>query len=100
MTEHQAAAVLAATRGTTTAYVSVVKVGAYKKAATHAATETGDLACGTKPRRKATDPAPTSESAPPAEPGSPRSKAAHSGGYSRTRRWLGRVTECADRGPS
>jgi integrase len=60
MTEHQAAAVLAATHGTTTAYVGVVKVGAYKKAATHAATETGDLACGTKPRRNATDPAPTS----------------------------------------
>lgn len=54
MTEHQAATVLAATRGITTAYVSVVKVGAYKKAATHAAIATGDLACGTKPRRKRT----------------------------------------------
>jgi integrase len=58
MTERQAAAVLATTRGTTMAYVTVVKIGAYKQAATHAATTEGDLACGTKPRRKAGAPAP------------------------------------------
>ncbi len=53
MTEQQAAAVLAAASGTATGFVSVVRIGNYKQAATHAATEAGDLACGTKPRRQA-----------------------------------------------
>jgi integrase len=53
MTQQQAALVLAAATGTTTGYTVVVRVGNYKQAATHAATESGELACGIKPRREA-----------------------------------------------
>jgi site-specific recombinase XerD len=54
MTQQQAALVLATATGTTTLYTTVVKIGKYAQAATHAATDTGALACGTKPRREAT----------------------------------------------
>ena len=54
MTEHQAAKVLGAAAGQPTGYVTVLKVGKYRQAATHAATQNGDLACGTKPRKDAT----------------------------------------------
>jgi len=47
MTEEQASQVLQAARGKPTAYVKVVRVGQSKYAATHAASETGQLACGT-----------------------------------------------------
>src|SRR5205823_2287590 len=33
-------------------YTTVVKIGKYGQPATHAATKTGELACGTKPRRE------------------------------------------------
>ncbi len=54
MTEQQAATVLTAATGTPIGYVTVVKIGNYRQAATHAATEAGQLACGTKPRKNAT----------------------------------------------
>jgi integrase len=47
MTEDQATKVLQAARGKPTAYVKVVRVGQSKYAAIHAASETGQLACGT-----------------------------------------------------
>ena len=47
MTEEQASKVLSAASGQPTAYVKVVKVSQGQYAATHAATETGELACGT-----------------------------------------------------
>jgi hypothetical protein len=47
MTEEQASKVLRAASGQPTGYVKVVKVSQGKYAATHAATETGELACGT-----------------------------------------------------
>jgi integrase len=47
MTEQQAGQVLKAASGQATAYVKVVKVSSGQYAATHAATETGELACGT-----------------------------------------------------
>jgi integrase len=55
MTEHQAAAVLATARGTATVAASVVRVGRYKGAASHASTAAGDLACGAKRHGKAAD---------------------------------------------
>jgi integrase len=54
MTEQQAGKVLDAAKGKPTGYTSVVKVANYAQAVTHAATDTGDLACGIKPRRNAT----------------------------------------------
>jgi integrase len=53
MTQQQAATVLATASGTITGYSQVVKVGKDPKAATHAATSTGELACGIKPRKRA-----------------------------------------------
>ena len=54
MTEDQAAAVLQAARGTATSYTRVVRVSKNAgQGATHAATEAGELACGTKPRKNA-----------------------------------------------
>ena len=50
MTQQQAAIVLATASGTATAYSNVVKVAKHSQAATHAAGDTGALACGTKPR--------------------------------------------------
>ena len=54
MTEQEAAKVLGAAAGKPTGYVRVVKVGKYRQAATHAATQASDLACGAKPRKDAT----------------------------------------------
>lgn len=54
MTQQQASKVLGAATGKPLGYVRVVKVGNYRQAATHAATESGTLACGTKPRKDAT----------------------------------------------
>jgi hypothetical protein len=45
--------VLKAASGRTIGYVKVVKAGKGRCGTTHAATETGDLACGTKPRQDA-----------------------------------------------
>jgi integrase len=53
MTQQQAVKVLDAATGKPTGYVAVVKIGKGPHAASHAATETGQLACGTKPRRNA-----------------------------------------------
>jgi integrase len=53
MTEEQASRVLAATSGLAVDYVKVVKVSAGKYVSTHAATETGELACGTWTRLSA-----------------------------------------------
>jgi len=47
MTEEQASNVLQAAAGRPAAYVRVVRVGQSKYAATHAASDTGQLACGT-----------------------------------------------------
>src|SRR5580658_6772390 len=47
MTEEQATKVLRAATGQATGFVKVVKVSQGKYAATHAATDTGELACGT-----------------------------------------------------
>ena len=47
MTEEQATRVLKAASGQATGFVKVVKVSQGKYAATHASTETGELACGT-----------------------------------------------------
>jgi hypothetical protein len=41
--------VLRAATGQVTVYVKVVKASRGRYGATHAATETGELACGTKP---------------------------------------------------
>jgi integrase len=49
MTEEQASKVLQAASGQATVYVTVVKASKGRYGATHAATETGKLACGTKP---------------------------------------------------
>jgi integrase len=54
MTEEQAAAVLKAARGRLDRYTRVVKASNGRYGATHAATETGTLACGTRPHPKAT----------------------------------------------
>jgi hypothetical protein len=53
MTEEQAATVLKAAGGRVTGYVKVVKASTGRYGATHAATENGTLACGTKPSAKA-----------------------------------------------
>jgi integrase len=53
MTQEQAGKVLGAAAGRPTGYVAVIKIGSYRQAATHAATEAGALACGTKPRKDA-----------------------------------------------
>jgi integrase len=50
MTEAQASKVLNAASGQATGYVRVAKASNGRYGATHAATETGELACGTKPR--------------------------------------------------
>ena len=54
MTEEQATKVLETAGGQPTAFVKVVKVGRAKDAATHAATEADELACGTWTRGEAT----------------------------------------------
>jgi len=53
MTEEQAGKVLRAATGHATVYVKVVKASKGRYGATHAATETSDLACGTKPPKDA-----------------------------------------------
>jgi len=53
MTEDQAARVLKAATGRATAYVKVVNASNGRYGATHAATESGVLACGTRPHAKA-----------------------------------------------
>jgi hypothetical protein len=53
MTEVQAAQVLKTASGRATGYVRVVKARTGRYGATHAATEAGDLACGTKPHKNA-----------------------------------------------
>jgi integrase len=53
MTEAQAAKVLKTASGKGTGYVRVVKASKGSYGATHAATEGGELACGTKPRKNA-----------------------------------------------
>ena len=53
MTEVQASKVLSAASGHAVGYVKVVKANNGRYGATHAATETGELACGTKPRKDA-----------------------------------------------
>jgi integrase len=54
MTQAQAARVLKTASGKGTGYIKVVKASKGRYGATHAATETGDLACGTKPHVNAT----------------------------------------------
>ena len=54
MTQEQAAQVLKTASGKATGYVKVVKASKGRYGATHAATETGELACGTKPHPNAT----------------------------------------------
>ena len=53
MTEAQAAKVLKTASGKATGFVKVVKASKGHYGATHAATETGELACGTKPHPNA-----------------------------------------------
>ena len=54
MTEAQAAKLLKTASGKATGFVKVVKASKGRYGATHAATETGELACGTKPHENAT----------------------------------------------
>ena len=54
MTEQQATQVLTAASGSGSGYTQVVAIGASRQAATHAASESGELACGTRPRRSPT----------------------------------------------
>jgi integrase len=54
MTQEQAATVLKTASGKATGHVRVVKASSGRYGATHAATETGELACGTKPHPNAT----------------------------------------------
>jgi len=54
MTQEQAGRVLKAASGKGMGYVRTVKASKGHYGATHAATETGELACGTKPHRNAT----------------------------------------------
>jgi hypothetical protein len=54
MTEGQAGMFLEAATGTVTGYRRVVKIGKAAQAAAHAASDSGELACGTKPRRDST----------------------------------------------
>jgi hypothetical protein len=51
MTEEQAAKILQTVKGTTGAYVKVIKIGAAGTAAAHAATEDNQVACRNKPRK-------------------------------------------------
>jgi integrase len=53
MTQDQAGQVLKAASGKATGYIKVVKASKGRYGATHAATEAGDLACGTKPPKNA-----------------------------------------------
>jgi hypothetical protein len=53
MTEDQAAKALKAAAGKPIAYIKVVKIGHYRKAVAHAATDTGNLACRAVSRQKA-----------------------------------------------
>jgi integrase len=53
MTQEQATKVLKAASGKATGYVKVVKASKGRYGATHAATETGELACGAKPQANA-----------------------------------------------
>ncbi len=53
MTEEQAGKVLRAASGQVTVYVKVVKASKGRYGATHAATEAGEVACGTKPPKDA-----------------------------------------------
>ena len=52
MTEEQASRVIEAVTGQPIEYVKAVKVSGGRYAATHAATETGEVACGTRPRKQ------------------------------------------------
>ena len=52
MSEEQAAKVLKAATGQPIGYVKVDKVSRSRYAATHAATEAGEVACGTRPREQ------------------------------------------------
>jgi integrase len=54
MTQAQASKVLKAAGGMTSGFVKVVRASKGRDGATHAATETGELACGNKPHPKAT----------------------------------------------
>jgi integrase len=54
MTQEQAATVLKTASGKGTGYIRVVTASKGRYGATHAATEIGELACGTKPHRNAT----------------------------------------------
>jgi integrase len=54
MTQDQATKVLKTASGKATGYVKAVKASKGGYGATHAATETGELACGTKPHKNAT----------------------------------------------
>ena len=54
MTEEQAARVLKTASGWNTAFGKVVKASNGRYGATHAATDSGILACGTRPHPKAT----------------------------------------------
>jgi integrase len=53
MTERQATEVLETVRGTTGAYIKVIRIGEAKTAASHAATEKDQIACGNKSRKHA-----------------------------------------------
>ncbi len=53
MTQEQAGKVLATASGHPTGYAAVVTIGRYQQAAAHAASDTGELACGNKPRQDA-----------------------------------------------
>jgi hypothetical protein len=53
MTQAQASKVLRAAGGQATGFVKVVKASKGRYGATHAATETGELACGNKPHKDA-----------------------------------------------
>jgi integrase len=53
MTQEQAAKMLKAASGHTTGFAKVVKASKGRYGATHAATDTGELACGTKPHKDA-----------------------------------------------
>ena len=54
MTQARAGLVLKVARGQATGFVKVVKASNGRYGATHAATKTNELACGTKPHAKAT----------------------------------------------
>jgi integrase len=53
MTEEQAGKVLATAKGSGNAYLKVIRIGEARTAATHAATEDDQVACGNKPRKNA-----------------------------------------------